>query len=57
MTTFGVTPQGFVLKRLADILADMQAALAGVQGPVTGESDSEPDGRERPAGPGGERRR
>ena len=37
MTTFGVTPTGFVLKRLADILADMQSALSQVNDPVTGE--------------------
>ena len=37
MTTFGITPTGFVLKRLADILDDVDAALSLVQDPVTGE--------------------
>ena len=35
---YGVNPQGFILKRLADILSDYQTALAGVSDPVTGES-------------------
>jgi uncharacterized phage protein gp47/JayE len=34
---FGITDTGFKLKRLADILADMKAALSTVQDPVTGE--------------------
>ena len=36
--TYGVTPQGFVLKRLADILSDYQTALSTVTDPVTGEA-------------------
>lgn len=34
---FGVQETGFVRKRLADILADLTAALAAVQDPVSGE--------------------
>jgi uncharacterized phage protein gp47/JayE len=37
MPDFGVQSQGFVLKRLADILDDMVAELSLVQDPVTGE--------------------
>lgn len=35
--TYGVTEQGFVLKRLNDILTDMKTVLAQVQDPKTGE--------------------
>ena len=35
---YGVTDAGFVLKRLADILTDLQTNLQGVVDPVTGES-------------------
>lgn len=34
---YGVTDQGFVLKRLSDILTDMTTALSAIQDPVTGE--------------------
>ena len=37
MGEFGVTSQGFRLKRLADILEDLDAALSTVQDPTTGE--------------------
>lgn len=37
MTTYGITDSGFVLKRLADILTDMQTVLATIQDPETGE--------------------
>jgi uncharacterized phage protein gp47/JayE len=37
MTTYGITDAGFSLKRLSDILTDMDAALANVQDPVSGE--------------------
>jgi uncharacterized phage protein gp47/JayE len=33
--SFGISPQGFVLKRLNDILSDMKAAMSLVQDPVT----------------------
>ena len=36
-TTFGITDQGFTLKRFADIRADIVANLSTVQDPVTGE--------------------
>lgn len=36
-TTYGVTDQGFVLKRLNDIRNDMATALSTVQDPVSGE--------------------
>lgn len=35
MTTYGITPQGFVLKRLSDIISDLDAKLSQVQDPVT----------------------
>lgn len=38
MATFGITDNGFVLKRLADILDDMNTALNTVIDPVSGES-------------------
>jgi len=38
MTVFGVTSEGFVLKRLADILADLQTTLSTVTDPATGEA-------------------
>ena len=38
MTTYGVTDNGFVLKRLYDIRADMVAALGTVSDPTTGET-------------------
>jgi hypothetical protein len=38
MTTFGITDQGFTLKRLADIIIDMDTSLALVQDPITGET-------------------
>ena len=38
MTTFGLTDNGFTLKRLADILDDMVTALGNVVDPVSGES-------------------
>jgi len=37
MTTYGVTDQGFVLKRLSDIRGDMVTTLSTVQDPTTGE--------------------
>jgi hypothetical protein len=37
MTTFGVTNEGFVLKRLADILTDFRSVLTALQDPITGE--------------------
>lgn len=36
-TEYGVTPNGFVLKRLADIVSDFQTTLSTVQDPVSGE--------------------
>ena len=38
MPTYGVTPEGFVLKRLADIRQDMVDALSTVVDPVSGET-------------------
>ena len=38
MTDYGVTDEGFVLKRLADILTDMKATLSSVVDPVSGEA-------------------
>ena len=35
--SFGISDQGFTLKRLADILSDMQTAFSTVQDPATGE--------------------
>ncbi len=37
MSDFGVTEQGFVLKRLADILDEAKTALQSIQDPITGE--------------------
>ncbi len=37
MSNFGVTEQGFVLKRLADILDEAKIALESIQDPITGE--------------------
>ena len=35
---YGVTDQGFALKRLADILSDMRTRLSAIEDPVTGET-------------------
>lgn len=37
MTDFGITPQGFVLKRLVDIRQDLVDRLSQIQDPVSGE--------------------
>lgn len=38
MADYGVTPEGFILKRLADIREDLATALSAVSDPTTGET-------------------